>query len=227
MAAGTEQERWLDLEGAANVRDLGGVDLEHGGRTAAGVMLRSDNLQGLTARDVERLVDGIGLRVVVDLRTAAEVEREGPGPLLRDGRVDVRHRSLYPETGERTDVAADTLLPWAQRPLGDHDGETPTVRSYLTYLRDRPDSIVAALRDVAHGDGATVVHCAAGKDRTGVVCALSLAVAGVAPDAIVADYVATADRLTPLLARLGASPTYAPDIDESTPDNHRPRGPRR
>src|SRR6185312_12309968 len=62
----------------------------------------SDNLQGLSDDDVGRLVEDLGVRVVIDLRTGAEVELEGPGPLVADGRVDVRHRSLYPESGRRS-----------------------------------------------------------------------------------------------------------------------------
>jgi protein-tyrosine phosphatase len=223
MAAGTTHERWVDLDGAANVRDLGGLEVAGGGRTAAGVMLRADNLQGLTGRDVTRLVDDIGLRVVIDLRTGPEVRLEGPGPLVRDGRVDVRHRSLHPEVGHRTDAAVEGVLGWRQKPLEGHDDESPTVRAYLAYLRDRPESIVAALRDVAYGEGAAVVHCAAGKDRTGVVCAFGLATVGVGHDAIVADYVATGDRLGPLLARLRASPTYAEDMRGRSDESHRPR----
>src|SRR3954468_3724308 len=223
MAAGTTQERWVDLEGAVNVRDLGGLEVGDGGRTAPGVLLRSDNLQGLTERDVVRLVGEHGVRVVVDLRTREELALEGPGPLVSDGRVDIRHRSLLPETGDHTDVAADAILPWQGRPLGGDPADSHTVRSYLGYLRDRPDSIVAALRDVARSDAATLVHCAAGKDRTGVVCALALATVGVSRDGIVADYVATGDRLVPLLARLRASPTYAADLDCRPDAAHRPR----
>ena len=224
MAAGTTEERWVDLDGAANVRDLGGLEVEGGGRTAPGVMLRADNLQGLTERDIERLVGDLGVRVVIDLRTETEVHLEGPGPLVRDGRVDVRHRSLHPEAGERTDVAVeDLIVAWRQEPLDGHEDESPAVRAYLTYLRDRPDSIVAALRDVAHGYGAAVVHCAAGKDRTGVVCAFALATVGVPHAAIVADYVATGDRLAPLLARLRSSPTYARDVGRRPDEAHRPR----
>jgi protein tyrosine/serine phosphatase len=223
MAAGTTDRRWVDLDGAANVRDLGGLDVAGGGRTAAGVLLRADNLQDLSDRDVVHLVDDLGLRVVIDLRTGAEVALEGPGPLVADGRVEIRHRSLYPESGERTDVTVDGVLPWQQRPLEGARDESRAVRAYLCYLRDRPDSIVEALRDVAHGDGAAVVHCAAGKDRTGMVCAFALAAVGVQREAIVADYVATADRLGPLLARLRASPTYAGDLDGRPDESHRPR----
>jgi protein-tyrosine phosphatase len=223
MAAGTEHERFIDLDGAVNVRDLGGLELAGGGRTASGVLLRADNLQGLSGRDVARLVDELDLRVVVDLRTREEVVLEGPGPLVHDGRVAIRHRSLLPEGGERTDISVDAKLPWQGRPPQGDPAETPAVRAYMGYLRDRPDSIVGALRDVAEGDGAAIVHCAAGKDRTGVVCALALEVAGVPRAAIVADYVATAQRIGPILARLRASPTYADDLEGRPEASHTPR----
>ena len=217
--------RWMSLDGAVNARDLGGLPLEDGGTTATGVLLRSDNLQGLTPADVGTLVDEVGVRVVVDLRTGAEVQLEGPGPLVRDGRAEIRHRSLYPESGEHTDVDASAVMPWIERRRNGHSPsvETPAVRSYLGYLRDRPDSIVDALRDAAHADGATIVHCAAGKDRTGVVCALALAVAGATRAAIIGDYVATGERIGPIMARLKASPTYADDLDGSPDEAHVPR----
>ncbi len=195
-----------------NVRDLGGLPVAGGGATAPGVVVRSDNLQDLTPADVARLVDELGVDVVVDMRTGAEVALEGPGPLVRDGRVDVRHRSLYPEAGEHTDAPVDALLPWQGRALEHDADESPAVRTYLGYLRDRPDSVVAALRDVAGAHGAALVHCAAGKDRTGVVCALALDAVGVERDAVVADYAVTVERLGPIVARLTASPTYASDL---------------
>ena len=224
--AETADARWLDLEGAANARDLGGLPLDGGGATTSGVLLRADNLQELTPADVRRLVEELDVRLVVDLRTGIEVELEGPGPLVRDGRAEIRHRSLYPEAGDHTDVQVDAVMPWiaarGTRSPGDAE-ETPAVRAYLRYLRDRPDSIVAALRDVAHGSGATIVHCAAGKDRTGVVCALALAAVGATREAIVADYMATADRMEPLMARLLASPTYADDVSQRPIDAYSPR----
>jgi protein tyrosine/serine phosphatase len=68
-----------------------------------------------------------------------------------------------------------------------------------------------------------IVHCAAGKDRTGVVCALALEAVGARRDAVVADYVATGERLAPLLARLRASTTYAADLDGRSDESHLPR----
>ena len=208
---------WVRLEGAANVRDLGGLPVAGGGTTVPGVLLRADNLQGLTSRDVSRLVDELGVRLVVDLRTAHEVRLEGPGPLVDDARVEIRHRSLYPESGASTDAAAEDVVPWRAA------GEPPAVGFYLGYLRHRPDSIVGALEDVAAGAAATIVHCAAGKDRTGVVCALALAAAGVPREAIVADYVATGERIGAIMARLRSSPTYAADLRGSPDEAHVPR----
>jgi hypothetical protein len=211
---------WLPLEGAVNGRDLGGLRLTGGGLTRPGVLLRTDNLQGLTPADVRLLVDELSLRVVVDLRTGFELELEGPGPLTREPLVDIRHRSLYPEDGQNTDV---DVLPWSTFDRAGHEDESPAVRAYLNYLGHRPDSIVEALRDIASADAATIVHCAAGKDRTGVVCAFALAVAGVPLEAIIADYVATDERIDAIVARLAASPTYAGDIHLDQTDRHRPR----
>ena len=223
MAGTTTRSRWIALEGAANVRDLGGLPLRGGGTTAPGVLLRADNLQGLTARDVGHLVGDLGVRAVVDLRTDVEVELEGPGPLVREDRVEIRHRSLMPEVGARTDLAADGTLPWQGREFENDRGESGAVQAYLSYLLDRPDSVVGALRDIAYAPGGVVVHCAAGKDRTGMVCAMALEMVGVQRAAVIADYVATGERLEPLLARLRASPTYAADLEGRPADSHRPR----
>jgi protein-tyrosine phosphatase len=208
--SGARLSAWVSLEGAVNARDLGGLPLVGGGLTASGVVVRSDNLQGLTAHDVARL-EALGVERIVDLRTTGEVDLEGPGPLV--GRVEIRHRSLFPERGELTDAAVEDIM----------IGVAPIVDVYLAYLRHRPDSIVGALADMASPSGATLVHCAAGKDRTGMVCALALAAVGVEREAIVADYVATAERIGPIMRRLRASPTYAPDLDDEPDDTHAPR----
>ena len=218
---------WIDLQGAVNARDVGGIPLRDGGAVAPGRLLRSDNLQDLTPRDVDHLVDDCGVRAVIDLRTGVEVRLEGPGPLIDHARVVVEHRSLYPEKGEHTDaILADTVVPW-QNGLGGADlpGETPTVQTYFGYIERRPDSIVAALRTIAEPPegGAALVHCAAGKDRTGLVVALALEVAGADREAIVADYARTSERIDLVVARLAASPTYADDMVTNDPQNHAPR----
>jgi protein-tyrosine phosphatase len=83
--------------------------------------------------------------------------------------------------------------------------------------------VAAAVRAVATAPGAALVHCAAGKDRTGVVVALALGAVGVRPDAVAADYAATGERLELLLDRLRRSPTYARDVDSKPAGSHRPQ----
>jgi protein-tyrosine phosphatase len=219
---------WIDLEGAVNARDVGGIGLADGsGHIARGRLLRSDNLQDLTPADVDRLIGEHGLSAVVDLRTGAEVRLEGPGPLIGDERVTVEHRSLYPESGEHSDaILADTIVPWQNGVGGvDMPGETPTVRTYFGYLVRRPDSIVAALRTIAapDGGGAALIHCAAGKDRTGLVVAMALDVAGARRDAVVADYAVTSERIARIVGRLASSDTYAADMQTGDPMHHAAR----
>lgn len=228
--------RWVRLSGTTNMRDLGGLPTHDGGTTLPGRVLRSDNLQTLTPDDVRHLVHDVGLREVIDLRTTAEILLEGRGPLRAVPDVVHRHFSLLPERGHHTDVFAveedepldlpegwaESLLP-RQTPEHAH-AEPPAVRSYLGYLHDRAENVVGALRALAGGDrGAAVVHCAAGKDRTGVVVALSLAVAGVPHEEIVADYAMTADVIDALVAKLAASPTYAEDMQRRDVTVHTPR----
>ncbi|WP_318528329.1 tyrosine-protein phosphatase [Nonomuraea gerenzanensis] len=217
--------RWIDLEGAVNARDLGGLPTRDGGRTRHGQIFRADNLQGLTPADVELLVGELRLRHVVDLRSTAEVSLEGPGPLTRVPEVRHHHLTLFAEGGRHTDVEADTIdgdrvLPWAERVV---DEELRVTGFYFGYLRDRPDSVVAALRAMALSDGASLVHCAAGKDRTGVLSAMALELAGVTREAIVEDYVATGERLELILKRLRSSETYRGDLDSRPADDHLPR----
>ena len=153
---------WIDLDGAVNVRDLGGLPTTDGGRTLPNRILRSDNLQTLSDADVQLLVEEIGLREVIDLRTSAEVLLEGRGPLRSRPEITHRHFTLLPERGARTDVFAaeedddevrrrlptdwgESLLPRQTAPGA--DGESPAVRSYLGYLTDGRDNVLAALRD--------------------------------------------------------------------------------
>lgn len=212
---------WIELENAVNVRDVGGLPAGDGATTKQGRLVRSDNLQDLSATDVTRLVDEVGVTTVIDLRTVAEVTLEGPGPLANTS-VEHRHHSLLPEAGEMTDVAKDALAVNRERAIA-RDPEDVATSFYLGYLEDRPDSVVGALRAVATAPGTALVHCAAGKDRTGVVVALALSAVGVPRDAIVADYVATGERIAAILDRLRSSSTYAADIDSVPPHEHDPR----
>src|SRR5271156_6629966 len=203
---------WIDLEGAVNVRDRGGLPTDDGGQTVTGRLLRADNLQELSASDVSRLVHDIGLTTVVDLRSSAELAAQGPAPLDAIPAVRHVHHPVVPEIGEATDVVAEALLLKKMQDRSRFPSD-PTCGHYLGYLEDRPDQVLGAVRSIAHDQGAALVHCAAGKDRTGVVVALALTAAGVRRQAVVADYAATGERTEAILGRLRRSPTYARDID--------------
>jgi protein tyrosine/serine phosphatase len=218
----TTPANWVSLDGAANVRDLGGLPLTSGGTTYSGVLIRSDNLQDLSENDVARLL-GLGVRTVLDLRSPAEVEAEGPTPLAGT-EVTTMVLPLVPELGHATDAAGPSAwLPRVSEVLRRHK-DVPVVHGYLRYLRDAPDAIVSAVRAIAdEASGGCLVHCAAGKDRTGVTCALVLDAAGVTREAVVADYAASADVIEAVVARLMGSPTYEPDLRGTSVASHAPR----
>ncbi|HTX30594.1 MAG TPA: tyrosine-protein phosphatase [Solirubrobacteraceae bacterium] len=194
--------RWIALEGAANARAV-----------VPGVLLRSDNLQSLSERDVHVLTEEHGVKAVLDLRTDVEVEQEGPGPMTRVPEVRIEHRSLYPDSGGNTDLELSTLKPWQRLRDEEPVDETPPVRAYLSYLRRRPDSVVGSIRTITHTQGAVLVHCAAGKDRTGVVVAVALDAAGFDRRVIVADYMASAERIEAITERLRGSSTYRAELE--------------
>lgn len=221
----TYTANWIELEGAVNVRDLGGLPTSTGQPVRPRALIRSANLQHLTRSDVALLVGELNVRRVVDLRTDLEVAAEPPGPLHAEPQVVIHHLSLYPDsdTEDRTErqqasrptetaaSASEVLLPWQR---GEQAAEQParSVDNYLRYLRRRPDSIVAALRAIAEPDGATLVHCAAGKDRTGVVIALALTVAGVDRTVIAADYAHSQSQLAAILNHLARSTIYGYEV---------------
>lgn len=220
------QRRWIDLDGLANLRDVGGIPTVDGAAIRPGVLLRSDNLQSLTEADVTALLD-LGLTNVVDLRSDYEAEQEGPGPLVRRGVTHHQH-SLFREwregvgedkPDERPEALPEEALPWVDlEPSVALENEVAA--HYLSYLVDRPDSIVAALRDVAAAPGATLVHCAAGKDRTGTVVALALLLAGAEPEAVIADYAASSERVQQVVDRLMTSTTYADNLRDRPLESH-------
>lgn len=201
-------DRWLTFEGLANARDVGGLPLAGGGRIRSGVLLRTESLEGLSPADVARMTGDLGVVQVLDLRKDEELVAYGRGA-LHDAGIAVHRLSFIPETGRG--------LP----EIG--EDEDPMVGHYLGYLGDRSDNVVDGVRRIAGLDGgATVVHCAAGKDRTGVLVALSLSAAGVPRAEVVEDYALSATRIEALFRRwTTASGLPMPADDEM--DRHRPR----
>ena len=214
---------WIDLEGAVNVRDVGGLPTADGGSTVPGRLLRAENLQELSPADIAKLVEDIGVTTVVDLRTTGEREIEGPAPLDTVPGVRHAHHPVLLELGSASEAVAEALLVTKIERDRARYPDDITCGHYLGYLEERPEEVTGALRSIATAEGAAIVHCAAGKDRTGVVVAMALTAADVRPEAIVADYVATADRIDAILDRLRRSKTYAEDVDSKFVHAHLPR----
>jgi protein tyrosine/serine phosphatase len=213
---------WIDLEGAVNVRDLGGLPTVDGGTTVPGRLLRSENLQDLSPADVTRLVKEIGVTTVVDLRTTGELEVEGPAPLDEADGVRHAHHPILKELGNTSEAVAEALLVTKIERDRARYPDNVVTGHYLGYLEERPEEVTAALRSVATAPGAAIVHCAAGKDRTGVIVALALTAAEAEPEAIVADYVATGERIEAIIERLRKSRTYARDMSTRPVSAHLP-----
>ena len=181
-------ERILPLVGASNFRDLGGYPTMDGGFTRWGTLFRSDTLHELTASDVEFLRE-IGLKTIIDLRMVAEVRKSGRGLFGSEAAV-YHHLSVIDEDGgESRGLPAPT------------DGDLSN--RYLWYLDIGSDALAEALRVLCDTRNHPLVfHCAAGKDRTGVLAALVLDIVGVDRRVIVEDYVLTATRMDLVLERV-------------------------
>jgi protein-tyrosine phosphatase len=165
--------RVLEVPGSGNFRDLGGYAMA-GGRVRRRTLMRADALSELTAAGRERLVE-LGVRTVVDLREPIE-------------------RELDP------DRTAGLGIVKVERPLFEDRVDVMTVRGlrglYRELIEVCGDRIATAIGAVAQSGALPgVIHCSAGKDRTGVVCALLLAAIGVGTEDIAADYALTAETL--------------------------------
>src|SRR5580704_8917296 len=86
---------WIDLDGTANTRDIGGLPTTDGRRTVSGRLIRSDNLQDLSPSDVRLLIEDYGVAAIADLRAELEVRAGGPGPMTSQAQVTVAQLSLF------------------------------------------------------------------------------------------------------------------------------------
>jgi len=193
---------WIECDGAHNVRDLGGLAAE-GGVTRRGVLLRADALDALSDMDVARFRDDVRLAHVIDLRSAGERLERGRGPL---GETTITYSEL--------DVIDDLTLAFRReaRIAAAETGTDPEViiaDGYVQFLEVGAGAFVTAFEKiVAPGGTPALVHCAAGKDRTGVLVALLLDAAGVDREVIIADYAATQGRMNAIMQRLRPAAAY-------------------
>ncbi|RLK52817.1 tyrosine-protein phosphatase [Microbacterium telephonicum] len=188
----------LTIDGTRNFRDTGGLPLTGGGSVRAGVLFRSDGLQSLTPAGLEALAES-PIGVVVDFRTPTE--RAMAPDLLPDSRpFHVVELSIL--EGAMSSMAQDLMKAGGADPalLAQAMASLPTLGElYVGMLQHGGASFAEVARLVAASTDtaptAVVVHCTAGKDRTGVATALLLDAAGVERSAIVADYAASAENL--------------------------------
>jgi protein-tyrosine phosphatase len=174
MTPGCLGEQRLDC--LVNLRDLGGLPLRGGGVTREGVLYRSD-----APYPGDTDPRGVGVwppAAVVDLRSEGEIARGGDAWSDLGGVVR-HHRPIH-----------GVAVPESMR------AGTDLGAMYRFMIDAVPERIAAAFTTVAEsGDGPVLVHCTAGKDRTGIVVAALLLAVGVEPDAVVADYCVTGENL--------------------------------
>lgn len=178
------------LTGAFNFRDLGGLRTVDGRRVRRGALFRSDTLQALTPEDVAYLVEELQLELVVDLRSGNEAVTEGRGRLAE---MPVSYLNA----------------PLRDLPISDLPPDEQTLGFYLDHLAAPRSPVATVVRVVCALAGRPVlVHCAAGKDRTGLVTALLLRLLGVRDEEIVQDYLRTAANMGHIVERFREWPRY-------------------
>jgi protein-tyrosine phosphatase len=177
----SQQSDALLVDGLINLRDLGGMRTESGATTLPGRLLRSESPHTLTDAGLRAILD-LGIGAVIDLRTASEREKR-PSPLVEAGVRSV-HAPIFTDDDEYPDHLATA-------------GEV-----YCWWLRERRTGVAAAMQAIADAPSAPIlVHCHAGKDRTGVVIAMVLRLAGVSIGDVADDYAVSGVQLSDMLAR--------------------------
>ena len=214
-------DRWLELDGPSNFRDIGGLPVVGGGSTRTGYLYRADRLCTLSDADLRRL-EAVGIRHVFDLRSEAEVS-EFPDRLPA-GASYVRMSMTSDETFRARTIYERIV----DREIKSY-GEADMVAGYLRILENFGPSFARIAQQVGH-DEPLVIHCTAGKDRTGVAAMLLQDLAGVAAEHVAADYALSSERrpslqrdhtearsLHPLLEDLGLDPAEFAPLWEARP----------
>ena len=189
--------RNLEFEGCVNFRDLGGYRTADNRMVAWRTLFRADGLNKLTDTDLALMAD-LGLATVIDLRTLDEAEQRGSFPTER---LDVTYVGL-----PLTDVlpATEELPEWKEAAY--------VATRYAAMVSEGGPVLTSAIDALATGSALpAVMHCSAGKDRTGVLSALVLAFLGVPDESIIEDYALSAAAMERLLERLMAEYPEAAD----------------
>jgi protein-tyrosine phosphatase len=193
-------DRTIDLAGCLNFRDLGGYPTDDGRVVRWRQVFRSDALHHLTRQDVARLREDIGLGTVIDLRSSGELTSEGRGPLAQEP-IAFHHLPLF-ENESRRSAAPEMNL----------------AELYVLMAEFAKGPIGRVIGTLAASDAPAVYHCAAGKDRTGVLSAILLGILGVPEPVIVADYAATKENLDAIVERLMSTRGYQEMLSALPPE---------
>jgi protein tyrosine/serine phosphatase len=195
-------QRVIELSGCLNFRDLGGYPTRDGRMVRWRQLFRSDALYRLTEEAIVHLRQVIRLGDVIDLRSSAERSADGCGPLVVEA-IRSHHLPLFDgETARQAD----------SRPV-----ETLADRYFLLAdFAKRP--IARVIETIASTTEPLVYHCAAGKDRTGVISAIVLSLLDVKEEVIVADYAATRENLDAIVDRLMSLEGYRSMLEALPPD---------
>lgn len=196
-------KRRVEVDGCNNFRDLGGYPTETGGTLRWRALFRADGLHHLTDAGVATFRDELRIRDVVDLRSSGEIALDGRGPLQAE---EIRFHHLPLFDGE---ISAEQRRQADDFSLADR---------YVMMLRFASGPIVRVVETIAATDDPAVFHCAAGKDRTGVLSAVILGALGVRDELIVADYAATREGLDAVVERLMQSEGYREMFAALPPD---------
>jgi len=176
----------LELSAPVNLRDLGGIRIA-GGTLRPQLVIRTDDIAYATREVAQQLV-GSGLAAVIDLRSPAEVATTGRGPLA-EFPVAYHNLPLISDVSRSTPKGAEGFTHEA---MG---------RMYLQMVENSAAQLVTALNIIAYSPGTTAFHCAAGRDRTGVLAAMLLLALGASDEAIVADYALTGKNMRAIMQR--------------------------
>ena len=207
------------LEGAPNFRDLGGLPAADGKHIKYGRLLRCGHLAYITNDDARKLTEDYKLRTVIDLRTENEMDRR---PDTRLEGVTYLRCPIFEKKAEgvtRETAVANDPVSSALRMAHNVQGCDPHERMkglYGVFFEEEGLRHYGEFFDLllAQEEGAVLWHCTMGKDRCGTGAMLLETALGVPHELIVADYLYTADRLTPVTEETIRKARLLEDDDE-------------
>lgn len=177
-----------------NMRDLGGYPIAGGNSTAFGFLVRSEALTGLSSKDKKAIRD-YGINTVIDLRSLRETDKR-PSDYLGNKKIKYYNIPLL-------DAFLKALDMYSEGDTGVKVGNL-----YKEVLFSNKTQISRIMKVISQAEGTVCFHCTAGRDRTGIVAALLLKLAGTPNEDIAADYQLSAVYLEPKYSKLFSNPKH-------------------